>query len=78
MRLTLQILQVISCLALVLIVLFQSGSKEGLGFIGGAAESFVSKNKAKSLDAKLQKWTIVIAVVFAALTIVLNLPGISG
>ncbi|HHX72597.1 MAG TPA: preprotein translocase subunit SecG [Clostridiales bacterium] len=76
MKLTLQIIQVLCSLALVLVVLFQSGNKQGLGVIGGAADNFVSKNKSKSMDAKLQKITILVAIIFSILTVILNLPGV--
>lgn len=66
------IIQALCGVALILTVLFQSGSKEGLGVIGGASESFMSKNKSKTLDSKLQKFTIVIGILFAITTILLN------
>ena len=72
--LAITIVQLISCLVLVLIVLFQSGKRSGLsGAIAGGADTFMTKTKAKSLDAKLAKWTKWVALVFAVLTLVLNL-----
>ena len=48
------ILQLLAGLILILVVLFQSGKSQGLsGTIGGIADSYMSKSKAKSLDAKL-------------------------
>ena len=44
-----------------------------IGAISGAADTFLSKNKSKSLDATLSKITVVLAVLFIALTLVLNL-----
>ena len=50
------ILQLIAALFLILVVLFQSGKSQGLsGTIGGIADSYMAKSKAKSLDAKLAK-----------------------
>ena len=72
--LAITIIQLISCLVLILIVLFQSGKRSGLsGAIAGGADTFMTKTKAKSLDAKLAKWTKWVALVFAVLTLVLNL-----
>ena len=52
------ILQLISALILIAVVLFQSGKSQGLsGAIGGIADSYLSKSKAKSVDAKLAKAT---------------------
>ncbi len=74
MRLAITILQLIVCLILVLVVMFQSGKKSGLsGAIAGMSETFVSKNKAKSWDSRLAKATKWIAIAFAVLTIVLNM-----
>ena len=67
------ILQLITALALILIVLFQSGKSQGLsGTIGGIADSYMSKSKAKSLDAKLAKGTKWVGAVFIVLTLVIN------
>ena len=40
--------------------------------ISGATDSFLSKNKARTADAKLAKWTKWVALVFIVLTLVLN------
>ena len=67
------ILQLLAGLILVLVVLFQSGKSQGLsGTIGGIADSYMSKSKAKSLDAKLAKGTKWVGAVFIVLTVVIN------
>ena len=67
------ILQLLAGLILVLVVLFQSGKSQGLsGTIGGIADSYMSKSKVKSLDAKLAKGTKWIGAVFIVLTLVIN------
>lgn len=73
-KIALTIIQVVSAASLVGIVLFQSGKNAGLsGAIAGAADSFMSKNKAKTIDAKLAKLTKWVAAAFIILTLVLNL-----
>ena len=73
------ILQVLAGLAVTVIVLAQSGKSAGLsGTISGGAETFMSKGKAKSLDAKLAKMTKWFALAFVVLTLVLNLMARSG
>ena len=58
MELFITILQLICGLIVIGIVLFQSGKSAGLsGAIGGVADSFMAKNKAKSMDAKLARAT---------------------
>ena len=67
------ILQVLSGLAVTVVVLMQSGKSSGLGTISGGAETFLSKGKAKTLDAKLAKATKWWALAFVVLTLALNL-----
>ena len=64
------VLQLLVGLILVAIVLFQSGKSQGLsGAIGGIADSYMAKSKAKSLDAKLAKATKWVAAAFIVLTV---------
>ena len=72
MQLALTIIQVILCLILVAVVMLQSGKSAGLsGAIAGGADTFLSKNKAKSLDAKLAKATKWVAVAWVLVTLAL-------
>ena len=74
MKIAITVLQLLCGLAIILIVLFQSGKSEGLsGAIGGVADSFLAKNKAKTADAKLARATKWIGAVFIILTLVLNI-----
>ena len=70
MYIALTILQLLSALAVTVIVLFQSGKRSGLsGAIAGGADTFLSKGKAKTLDAKLAKATKSLALAFVVLTL---------
>lgn len=74
MQIAITVIQLLSCLVLIGVILLQSGKSSGLsGAISGAAESFLTKNKAKSMDAKLAKMTKWVALVFVALTLTLNI-----
>ena len=74
MELFITILQLLCGLFVIAIVLFQSGKSAGLsGAIGGVADSFLSKNKAKSMDAKLARATKWVGAAFIVLTPVLNI-----
>jgi len=69
-----QILYWVVSLAIVLIVLLQSGKSAGLsGAIAGGAETFFGKNKGRTLDGLLGKLTTVVAVAFIILSVVLYL-----
>ena len=68
------IIQLVSGLAVTIVVLMQSGKSAGLsGSISGGAETFLSKGKAKTWDEKLAKATPWFALAFVILTFVLNL-----
>lgn len=67
-------IQVLAALFLIAVVLLQSGKNAGLsGAIAGAADTFMSKNKARTMDAKLAKLTKWVAIAFIILTFVMNL-----
>ena len=75
-KLFITILQLLCGLGIILIVLFQSGKSAGLsGAIGGVADSFLAKNKARTMDAKLARATKWIGAVFLVLTLVLLILG---
>ena len=68
------VIQVICALAVICVIMLQSGKNAGLsGAIAGAADSFLSKSKASTWDAKLARWTKYVAILFMVLTLVLNL-----
>ena len=70
----LTIIQVLLCLFLIAVVLLQSGKSAGLsGAIAGGMDTFMSKNKAKTWDAKLARWTKYVAIAFMIFTLVLCL-----
>ncbi len=72
LELILTIVHVIFAVLLIAIVLFQSGSQEGLsGSISGGAETFFGKNKARSMDGILAKCTAIVAVLFIVTSIIL-------
>ena len=60
-------------LAIVFIVLFQQGRRAGInGVISGGADTFLSKTKARTWDAKLARMTKYFAIAFFVLAIVAN------
>lgn len=76
MQLFITILQLICGLVIILAVLFQSGKSAGLsGAIGGVADSFLAKNKAKTLDAKIARATKWVGAAFLILTLILLIMG---
>ncbi len=71
-KLILTIVQVILCLFLIVTILLQPSKHTGLsGSISGAADTFLSKNKAKTWDVRLAKITTAVAVFFIVSTLAL-------
>ena len=68
LQLILSIVNVIVALIMIVLVLVQNGKSEGLSAMAGSSDTFFGMNKGRSLDAKLQKLTVVFAVVFFLLT----------
>ena len=60
---------IVFSLLVIFVVLLQEGRQANVGVISGAAESFMDKGAAKSLDAKLAKWTKIIAIAFFVLVL---------
>lgn len=68
------IIDIVICLAATAIVLLQSGKTSGLsGALGGGTDTFLAKNKSKSLDAKLARMTKWVAAAFIIITVILNM-----
>ena len=72
-RIALTIIFIIICVALVVLVLMQEGKSAGLGSISGAAETYWGKNKGRSMEGQLVKFTRLLAVLFMVIAVILNL-----
>ena len=69
------IVYVINCLVLIVIALMQSKDDEGASgaVVGGASSSLYEKNKGRTKEGMLKKWTIILGISFVLLTIVLGI-----
>ena len=73
MRIFLTIIFILVCIALTVLVLVQQGKDAGLGAIGGIGDTYWGKNKSRSMDGKLVKFTTLLAVLFVVIAAILNL-----
>lgn len=74
LKLILTVIQVLLAVFLTAVVLLQEGKTAGLsGAISGGADTFLSKNKAKTWDAKLARYTKWVAIAFLVLTLIISL-----
>ncbi|MBR5570597.1 MAG: preprotein translocase subunit SecG [Oscillospiraceae bacterium] len=70
MQIALIVMEVITSIALILVVLFQSGKEDGLsGAIAGNANSYMNSGSRSTLDAKLASATKWIALVWILVTL---------
>ncbi len=69
---------IIVCLAIIILTLLQKKGQEGLsGAIVGSATSagsgnFYEKNKGRTKEGSLKKWTVIMGIVFVILTLTLG------
>ena len=73
LRVVINIIFILVCVALTVVVLMQEGKSAGLGSISGAAETYWGRNKGRSMEGMLVKITKILAVFFMLLAVVLNL-----
>ncbi len=72
MKIALMIILAIAAVVLIVSVMFQSSEKTGLsGAIGGGAEQLFGRKKTRGYEAVFRKVTIVCAVLFMVLALVL-------
>lgn len=68
-------LYVVNCLALLIVTMMQNKDSNGASgtIVGSSTNNFYEKNKGRTHEGKLKKWTIISGVVFVVLTIVLGI-----
>mgnify|MGYP000098605596 CR=1 FL=1 len=77
------VLLAIVSVAIIVVIILQEGNQQGIGavtgtstvttfVVTGVADSYFSKNKARSIDAFLSRWTKVFAAIFVIFVIALN------
>lgn len=69
----LSVVLVIAALFMIVTVLLQSSNVRGIGAVSGQLDSYFSKNKAKTVEAKLAMGTKIAAVVFIVISLLLLL-----
>ena len=72
-EIVLGIILLVFCVAIVVVVLLQVGHEKNVGVINGGADTFLSQNSSRSVDAFLARWTKIIAIGFFALVIATNI-----
>ena len=67
------ILLLIASIVLIVVIILQEGNQQGVGVVSGGADTFFSKNKARSYDAFLARATKWFAIGFVVVVLALNI-----
>ena len=75
MKISLTIIYIIVCVILIAITLMQSKEDQGASgtIVGGSSSNFYEKNKGRTKEGRLKRWTIILGIVFILMTVVLNI-----
>lgn len=73
LRIILTVIFGLVSVGLVILVLMQEGKSAGLGALSGSTDTYWGKNKGRSREANLARWTKILAVLFIVLAAVLNI-----
>ncbi len=73
MKIALVIILMILGVALSAIVLMQEGKSQGLGAISGMADTYWSRNRGRSMEGNLEKFTKIGAVLFFIVVLALDI-----
>lgn len=79
--LVLLLVMMVCAIIAIIIVLFQPGNSTGIDALGGSSETFFGKNKGRSMESKMKKWTVISLIVLTVLAIaffILQLNGVWG
>lgn len=78
LEIVLGVLMILVCIVIIAVILLQQGHRSGVnGVISGAADTFLSKNKARTVNAKLASMTKYITIVFFVLALLANVIALS-
>ena len=66
-------LLILASSVMIIVIILQEGNQQGIGVVSGGADTFFSKNKARSIDAILARTTKWFAIFFVAIVLALNI-----
>ena len=74
-KIILIVVDFIICIALTILAMIQSKEDAGLSstIVGSSTNNFFEKNKGRTKEGKQKRWTVILAIVFAVLTIALGI-----
>ena len=63
------ILMALAAITALILVLMQPANSSGIDALGGSSETFYGKNKGKSTEAKMKRWTWICLAVLVVLAV---------
>ncbi len=66
-------LLILASIVMIIVIILQEGNQQGIGVVSGGADTFFSKNKARSIDAILARTTKWFAIIFVGIVLALNI-----
>ncbi len=68
-------LYILDCLGLIIVTMMQNKDSQGASgtIVGSSTNNFYEKNKSRTREGKLKKWTIILGVAFVVLAIALGI-----
>ena len=65
----------IVAIAIIILAMMQSKEDSGLSstITGSSTNNFYEKNKGRTREGKLKRWTVILSIIFAILTIILGI-----
>lgn len=72
LEIILGVLLIIASIVMIVVIILQEGNQQGVGVVSGGADTFFSKNKARSYDAFLARATKWFAIGFVVIVLALN------
>ena len=78
LEIILGILLIIASIVMIVVIILQEGNQQGVGVVSGGADTFFSKNKARSYDAFLARATKWFAIGFVIVVLALNIFAYFG
>ena len=73
LRIVLTVIMIVASVIMTIVILMQEGKSQGLGAIAGMSDTYWGKNKGRSMDGFLVKFTTGLVVLFFVLAILLNM-----
>ncbi len=68
---------ILFALIIIAVILLQEGRRKGIsGVISGGADTFLSKGKARAVDAVLARWTKWVAILFGLIVVAAFVIGL--